>query len=134
MNKFDKRIKSLVERTHNFISNEDYSLILEYFLARFDDEKKPDDFDEIMKEVERLEREFDPVKNPDGAARFRELIDSSLVVRLSNVIPFFEAERRKYPRGAWHPKWYSHGFSKLVRDAKAYLKFRNSKGDVELDS
>jgi hypothetical protein len=122
MSRFDRRINAVIRKTHDWISVEDYSLIREYWKELFDKELKPDDFDEKVKELARLDREFHPVSNPSPRIRVEEIINSSQALRWWFLLTWIEDECERFPKGCWKLKSFGAGFERYVSDAKAHFK------------
>jgi hypothetical protein len=96
-------------------------LLRDYFQSRYDAEKKPEDIEIKLKEIEKLEREYERTQSSQIEQQIRELIESSTTMRLKYLIPWSIENYERYPRGIWVPKWQSFDIAKLVRDAKAYF-------------
>jgi hypothetical protein len=131
MTKFESRINRLIMKTHNFISNEDYCLLRDYFQSRFDEEEKPPDLDEKVKLVDELYDQYRQSKDPQIEAKMREIVESCIAIELQRVIPWTIENCSRYPRGIWLPKSYTNGVPKLVRDAKEYFAHLKSKTEKE---
>jgi hypothetical protein len=128
MSKFDGRVNTLIKKTHNYVSNEDFCLLRDYFQSRYEEEEKPEDFEMKVTRCKELEREYERTQSQDVDKQIRELIESSTVMRLKLLIPWAIENCEQYPRGIWIARRLSFDIPKLVRDAKAYFAGKKQKG------
>jgi hypothetical protein len=64
VSKFDKRIGSLIINTHDFITGDEYRLMLHYFQSRLEEMEKPADFEARKQALFQLERCYTKLIRP----------------------------------------------------------------------
>ncbi|MBK8465317.1 MAG: hypothetical protein IPL32_05755 [Chloracidobacterium sp.] len=127
MSKFDRRVKSVIRKTHSFVSHDDLSLIRDYFQDRFEEEAKPDNFDEMIGELESLRAQLRQNEDPVFVARFEELLSKGPAIWLKFMIPAFVRYSEKHPQGVWLSNYVGVATQRYVKDAKKYYEARKRK-------
>lgn len=126
MSKLDGRIKTLVRRTHGFVSHNDLCVIRDWYEAQFDEEEKPEDLDEKHLELHRLNEKMSQGNDPAIEARLTEVLQSSAALWFKAMIPFAVKMCDNYPNGSWieYPT-----FRYYQRDRKAGREYFAQKKD-----
>ena len=134
MSKFDRRVKSVIRKTHSFVSHDDLSLIRDYFHDRCEEEAKPDNFDEMTRELESLRAQLHKNENPVFAARFKELLSRGPAIWLKFMIPVFARYAEKHPQGVWLSNFAAVSCQRYVKTAKKYYEDRKEKSNAGLST
>lgn len=121
MAKSENRIRSLVKRTHNFLSYEDLCLIRDYFEARFKESDQPLDLESRLEEVEFLLKERDLENDVDAKSRIDELIRGSDAVRYKGLFEWMTSMCKYAPNGTWLPALINYTYPLLVAEARTYF-------------
>ena len=127
MSKYKGRINTVMQKTHRFVSHEDFCLARDYLQWWFDQEAKPTDLDEKMNELISLHEDLNKKNDPVALARFREILGSGAAIWLKASIADAEDFCRRYPVGVWFQKNLGDFYLKYAKCRRDYLRQNSAK-------
>lgn len=126
MSKFSSRINKLITKTHNFISHNDHCAMRDYFKMQFDEVEKTEDFEEKFQQYLDLAKKYDETKSIEIQAQIEELMKSNNAILFYIIYKGSVEMCEEYPNGDWVPKYFTDQCMKTIKEAKRYLKAKQS--------